>query len=292
MEQAENQALDILDSEATENENLIARQPHLANSRPPSHIANAHLIATSNQYDATIKQAVGSDGQVKQKWEEWRHLIEILAGGEVCPMDLTIADGQSDIEDHVPTTAGTAGTLPQSVRPLRASLEDLDDLIAHRAELIAEARRIAAADDVRPQVLQEATKLAHGGSGDVKPEWFEGVFDKSMGKYDGIKQDLDNEAARQDRLMERIRVSHSAMLSDSADDQEQNAAFLAQRRDDPRVKEREARLQEMDMAYWKWREIVDNAEEGIKFHRAFGEMLGGFKNACAQFLNSRRADMG
>ena len=58
------------------------------------------------------------------------------------------------------------------------------------------------------------------------------------------------------------------------------------------MKEREARLQEMDMAYWKWREIIDNAEEGIKFHRAFGEMLGGFKNACAQFLNSRRADMG
>jgi programmed cell death 6-interacting protein len=48
----------------------------------------------------------------------------------------------------------------------------------------------------------------------------------------------------------------------------------------------------MDMAYWKWREIIDNAEEGIKFHRAFGEMLGGFKNACVQFLNSRRADMG
>ena len=186
---------------------MIARQPHLTQSRPPSHIANAHLIATSNQYDATIKQAVGSDGLVKQKWDEWRQLIEILAGGEVRLHDWTLADPQSDIEDHVPSTSGTAGTLPQSVRPLRASLEDLDDLIAHRAELIAEARRIAAADDVRPQVLQEATRLAHGGSGDVKPEWFEGVFDKSMSKYDGIKQDLDNETARQERLLERVRVS-------------------------------------------------------------------------------------
>ena len=48
----------------------------------------------------------------------------------------------------------------------------------------------------------------------------------------------------------------------------------------------------MDVAYWKWREIVDNAEEGVKFHKSFAEMLGGFKSACIQFLNSRRADVG
>ena len=102
--------------------------------------------------------------------------------------------------------------LPQSVRPLRASLEDLDDLIAHRAALIAEAKHLAQADDVRPQVLQEATKLAHGGSGDVKPEWFEGLFEKSLGKYDGIKQDMESEVARQDRLLDRIRVRSKIRL--------------------------------------------------------------------------------
>lgn len=74
--------------------------------------------------------------------------------------------------------------------------------------------------------------------------------------------------------------------------QTQNSAFLAERKDDPRVKERESRLQEMDMAYWKWREISDNAEEGIKFHRSFADMLGGFKEACAQFLRTRRMDVG
>jgi programmed cell death 6-interacting protein len=68
--------------------------------------------------------------------------------------------------------------------------------------------------------------------------------------------------------------------------------FLAERKDDARVKERERKLQDMDAAYWKWREIVDNAEEGIKFHNNFGDMLRGFKGACVQFLNSRRADIG
>jgi hypothetical protein len=37
---------------------------------------------------------------------------------------------------------------------------------------------------------------------------------------------------------------------------------------------------------------VDNAEEGIKFYQSFGEMLGGFKGGCIQFLNSRRVDVG
>lgn len=48
----------------------------------------------------------------------------------------------------------------------------------------------------------------------------------------------------------------------------------------------------MDLAYWKWREIVDNAEEGIKFYNSFAEMLHGFKAACGQLLNTRRIDVG
>lgn len=75
--------MDILDQEATENETLISRQPHLANNRQPSHIANQQLIATAGQYDATMKQASSSDATVRAKWEEWAFLIEILEGGEV-----------------------------------------------------------------------------------------------------------------------------------------------------------------------------------------------------------------
>ncbi|RSH85698.1 pH-response regulator protein palA/rim20 [Saitozyma podzolica] len=243
------EAMDILDEEATENENLLAREPHLAQSRQPSHVANQHLIATAGQYDSTIKQASSSDGTVRAKWDEWSHLIDILAGGE------------DTMSDHIPSTSSPT-SLPASVRPLRASLEDLDDRIALRAKL----------------VLQEASRLAHGGSGDVKPEWFEDIFGKGMEKYERVQRDMGDEAQRQEALLERIRT--------------QNEAFLAERKDDPRIKERERSLQEMDMAYWKWREIIDNAEEGIKFHNSFADMLMGFKSACLQFLNSRRTDVG
>jgi programmed cell death 6-interacting protein len=203
--------MDILDQEAHENETLLSRQPQLSHTRSPSHVANNHLIAAAAQYEATIKQAASSDATVKKKWDEWSHLIDVLAGGEVslCCRYSSDADGKQDaINDHVPsTTASSSTSVPSSVRPLRASLEDLDDRIALRARLISEARQIAEADDVRPQVLQEASRLAHGGSGDVKTEWFEELFGRSIEKYDRLRDEMATETIEQDKLLERIRVS-------------------------------------------------------------------------------------
>ncbi|KAK6911000.1 pH-response regulator protein palA/RIM20 [Kwoniella mangroviensis CBS 8507] len=267
--QSLNEAMDILDQEATENETLLSRQPELQSGRPPSHIANQPLIATAQQYDATIKQASASDGTVRQKWEEWGQLIDILAGGE------------DAINDYVPSTSSSHNgysSLPPSVRPIRASLEGLDDRIAHRARLVNEARDIAAADDIRPAVLTEATRLAHGGTGDVKTEWFEDLFGRNLEKYDRIREEMEAEGSEQNALLEQIRG--------------QNESFISERKEDPIVKERERRLQDMDLAYWKWREIVDNAEEGIKFYNSFADMLNQFKGTCTQFLNSRRVDIG
>lgn len=76
-------AWEILDQEAHETEQLLERQPHLAETRPPSHVANQHLIGQAHQWEDTIKQAAASDATVRAKWEEWRNQIEILAGGEV-----------------------------------------------------------------------------------------------------------------------------------------------------------------------------------------------------------------
>jgi programmed cell death 6-interacting protein len=50
--------------------------------------------------------------------------------------------------------------------------------------------------------------LAHGGSGDVKTEWFEGLFEESLRRYDEVKGDMDREVERQEGLLSQIRVSH------------------------------------------------------------------------------------
>ena len=94
---------------------------------------------------------------------------------------------------------------------------NLDDRIVNRAHLIDEARQIAEDDDIRPQVLQEASRLAHGGSGDVKPEWFEDLFGRSMEKYDPLRLELADEAGEQQKLLERIRVSMCRIVCNKAE---------------------------------------------------------------------------
>ena len=63
--------------------------------------------------------------------------------------------------------------------------------------------------------------------------------------------------------------------------QERNNQFLAQRQDDSRVKYREKRLQEMELAYWKWREIISNCEEGLNVGR-----FGRFETIDASLIPS------
>jgi programmed cell death 6-interacting protein len=113
------------------------------------------------------------------------------------------------LNDHIPSTTSTSSfaSLPPSVRPLRASLEELDDAIAHRARIISELKQIANSDDLRPEVLKEATRLAHGGTGDVKTEWFEDIFGKGLEKYERSKEEMMEEVRKQDGLLEQIRVS-------------------------------------------------------------------------------------
>lgn len=71
--------MDILDEEATEYDTLLERRPDMANSRPPSHIANSGSIQTAQQYESTMKAAGDSDATVRRKWEEWESRIAVLA---------------------------------------------------------------------------------------------------------------------------------------------------------------------------------------------------------------------
>jgi programmed cell death 6-interacting protein len=65
---------------------------------------------------------------------------------------------------------------------------------------------------LRPEVLKEATRLAHGGTGDVKTEWFEDIFGKGLEKYERLKEEMMEEVRKQDGLLEQIRVSYQLQL--------------------------------------------------------------------------------
>ncbi|KAJ9095781.1 hypothetical protein QFC20_006576 [Naganishia adeliensis] len=261
------EVFDILDQEATEEEMLHERHADIAHFRPPSHEANQQLVEQAEKYRQTLIQAKKSDGDVLTKWQEWVNLIGVLAGGEAALERYIPSSGRGNPEsDLTPTT-----------RSLRSFLEDLDDARNDRAKLVAEGQRIAQQDDIRSAVVQEAARLAHGGSGDVQTEWFEGIFEKELEKYHTLVEEMQAQEQKQNRILAKIEVK--------------NKLFLQEKQEDTRVKHREKKLQEMETAYWKWREIVGNCEEGIRFYNGFAELLAKFKETVQGWVYGRRSEL-
>ncbi|KAJ9125522.1 hypothetical protein QFC22_000483 [Naganishia vaughanmartiniae] len=258
------EVFDILDQEAMEEEMLHERYADIDTIRQSSHQANAHLVEQAEKYRATLTQAKKSDGDVLLKWQEWVNLIGILAGGE------------DALERHIPSSGrgNPEADITPTIRSLRSLLEDLEDVRNHRARLVAEAQRVVQQDDIRSLVVQEAARLAHGGSGDVQTEWFENIFEKELAKYHRLIEEMQGQQAKQERLLANIRA--------------QNDIFVHEKQEDARVKHREKKLQEMEMAYWKWREIVGNCEEGIRFYNGFAELLVKFKESVQSWVYGPR----
>lgn len=74
------QAMDILDSEASEDEAARRETPM---NRPPSHEANRELVLKQKRYRTILTQAAESDEVVRRKWEEWEDQISELTRDEV-----------------------------------------------------------------------------------------------------------------------------------------------------------------------------------------------------------------
>lgn len=199
---------------------LHERYPDIDTIRQPSHQANAHLVEQAEKYRSTLTQAKKSDGDVLLKWQEWVNLIGILAGGEVRviflsdslagPLKHKISTSQDALERHIPSSGrgNPEANITPTIRSLRALLEDLEDARNHRARLVAEAQRVAQQDDIRSLVVQEAARLAHGGSGDVQTEWFENIFEKELAKYHRLIEEMQGQQAKQERLLANIKVCY------------------------------------------------------------------------------------
>ncbi|KAI0707335.1 BRO1-domain-containing protein [Earliella scabrosa] len=260
------EAMDILDQEADEDEAF--RESHPEMDLPPSHEANTELIEKAERYRAILQQAGESDELVRQKWEEWEENITQLTWPE------------ADLEYSIPSSTGapSSGVVDASrshARSLRVLLEKLDDLMNARAELVAKVNRLTAADDITPRVLKAASAMEQWVN--VQPAMFEDILDEELSKFDKFRRQLEDDAQKQGELLEAIRERH--------------AQFIQSRKEDSVVKAREHALQSLDLAYHKYKEIVRNLEEGLKFYNDFAVILSQFRDACKEWANLRRNEI-
>ncbi|KAH7884708.1 BRO1-like domain-containing protein [Phlebopus sp. FC_14] len=258
------EAMDVLDSEASEDEAARKEMPF---TRPPSHEANKELVMKQERYRNILMEAVKSDEIVRHKWAEWENAI----------VELTRDEGQ--LEAMVPSSTVSVGGKSSSAasqtqihaRILRGLLESLDDIGHNRKELVTRAQRRSEVDDIRPRIVTAAANFERWV--EVTPAMFANVSDEELAKYDRFIQGLAEGQKKQQELLEAIKSA--------------NNDFLASRKEDTSVKEREIALQYLDQAHAKYREILRNLDEGRKFYNDMAGILARFKEACRLWSNAR-----
>jgi programmed cell death 6-interacting protein len=214
------QALDLLDQEITEEEQMLQRYPELSGKIEQSAVTNRQWLEKADHFRGILKQVRKSDAEVRLKWDQWAPLVTVLAGGEVSqrsfPVNLTCRRRlisshaqQESLLKHIPTSGRSAEPnveLPAAARPLQTLLEDLDDARAYRTRLVAEARRVASRDDIRAQVLDTSTRLSKGSPGDIKPEVFEDLFEQELRKYRRLAEEMQENVRQEQRMWQTLGV--------------------------------------------------------------------------------------
>ncbi|KIM56911.1 hypothetical protein SCLCIDRAFT_1219945 [Scleroderma citrinum Foug A] len=258
------EAMDILDNEASEDE---AARKEIPMSRPLSHEANHELVAKQQRYRSILLEAAQSDDAVRQKWED----------SEAAIVNLTL--DEDELESLVPSSTisiGDKGTTASSqtqlhARALRGFLESLDEIKHHRRQLVARTQRLADVDNIKSSIIAAASNFER--SAELTPAMFVDVSDGELAKYHKFIQGLAEGQRKQEGLLEAIKST--------------NEQFLSSRKEDPRIKDREIVLHNLDMAHAKYREITRNLDEGRKFYNDMTNILTRFKDACRLWCNQR-----
>ncbi|KAF8553948.1 BRO1-domain-containing protein [Imleria badia] len=258
------EAMDVLDSEASEDETARKQVPM---KRPPSHEANQELVQKQERYRSILNEAASSDEVVRKKWGEWEKPILQLALDED---ELELLVPSSTIST-VGKTQAAGSTTQVHARALRGLLESLDDVRHSRGELVSRAQRRGEVDDIRPRIVTAAARFDRDA--EITPAMFTDVSDEELAKYDRFIQGLVEGQKKQEELLDAVKST--------------NEKFLSSRKEDTSVKEREQALQNLDLAYAKYREITRNLEEGLKFYNDMINILTRFKEACRIWSNTR-----
>lgn len=65
---------------------------------------------------------------------------------------------------------------------------------------------------MRSLVISEANAIQRdAGAGEVRAEWFEGLFEREVKKYEAGKKEMEQNADEVERVLEEIRVSLAAL---------------------------------------------------------------------------------
>jgi programmed cell death 6-interacting protein len=128
-----------------------------------------------------------------------------------------------------------------------------------------------------PELLREAARLEREyPMQTIEAVQFEALFDKRLQMYDADQDMVQEEGKDQSEAIKRL--------------QDANAAFLVARRGDQSTKKREQALQNLENAYFKYKEIISNLDVGRKFYNDLAKIVSRFRDDARSFAYQRKSE--
>ena len=266
------EGMSLLSAEAEEDERARSKFGTDRWSRPPSTTALAKLYQQSTELQGYLNSAGSSDSLVQTKIRENEHIIRIMTGTD------------RDIESYVPSSRNVHLTpaIESASSTLRGSLNDISRLETKRKRKIETLRTKASNDDINPALLAEAARLEREyPMQPITAAQFESLFDTRLDAYEPDQESLVTEQEEQTSLLSRLRTSNTAFERARAAEQTSSSS---------QVKAREKALQDLETAYVKYKEIINNLETGRKFYNDLASHVGRFRDQCQKQVAARRVE--
>ncbi|KAF3039132.1 pH-response regulator protein palA/rim20 [Didymella heteroderae] len=262
-----NEGVEILKSEAAEDENARRRYGTALWTRAPAEQAAPKLYAQIKEIDGYFKAATNSDNIVKTKLKENEQFIRLLSGPD------------HDLENYVPSGRRPAitGDVEREAGKLRGCFNEVSRLESRRRRKIEALRTKAKQDDINPELLREAARLEREyPMQTIEAVQFEGLFDRRLQMYEVDQDMVQQEEQEQADAIKRL--------------QDANSSFLVARRGDQSTKQREQALQNLENAYFKYKEIISNSDVGRKFYNDLAKIVNRFRDDARSFAYQRKSE--
>lgn len=231
--------------------------------RPESHVLTQQLAAQGQKHRQTLTSAQKADLIVRNKLDTWANIIDVLT--------LT----REELEGSIPTD--DVSTTPTADHPqlrqedslvrIKRLIEDMNQHMRIRKDLIDQAKKASNADDISPALLKKAAELtAKSPIVKIEAAQFEELFVDELRKYDDFLMTVDQEDEQQNTILRQLNESYHQ--------------YKAKVNDKSSGAKREKALQNLNQAYLKYKEIKTNLSEGLKVvymylaqrHRPFSQL--------------------
>ncbi len=232
--------------------------------------AGSKLWKQVAEIDGYLASSTSSDHIVHEKFAAVRDMLSLLAGPDRGLIDFVPSSRRTEIPEALKSALGR----------LRGAYSDVQRIESRRRKRVEILREKARADDIKSDILKEAARLERTYPNTaIAAAHFEDFFDKRLDSL--YESDLD--------LVEKERTEQDRVAGEVA---RANREFEAQKKStgDRGNREREAALQKLDNAFYKYKEIVSNVETARRFYNDLSKIVGQFRDQCRDWVQERRKD--